>query len=127
MITKIEFTPAQQIIIKEVCLAQLSSLTRVHEKDTPVDVELVLAQYEVDEVEFKISIASTIERFEQVYSDPTILSRLDIVDINIFKHILYQVEDDYHERYPNAISNLWRKLFILEKYQNTTAFGVGSN
>lgn len=127
MITKIEFTPAQQIIIKEVCLAQLSSLTRVYEKDTPVDVELVLAQHEVDEVEFKINLASTIEKFEQVYSDPTILSTLEVVDINIFKHILYQVEDEYRVKYPNAISNLWRKLFILEKYKPNDNVSPGMN
>ena len=117
MITNIEFSKPQQLIIKEICLTQIQSLTRVYEEDTEDDITLILAQYGVDKVDFKISLSSTIKQFEQVYNNPNILSSLDILDISIFRHILFHVEDNYMEKYPNAVSNLWKKLFILEKYQ----------
>ena len=117
MINSIEFTPPQQRIIRDVCLTHLASLERVYNKDSSVDVELVLAQHEVDPIDFKVSLSSTMERLNEVHSNPSILCTLEVEDISIFRHILFNVEDDYKDKYPNALSGLWQKLFLLEKFK----------
>lgn len=115
MISNIEFTPLQKQIIRDICKTQIESLTRLYEKDSAVDVELVLAQYGADKIDFKLEVASTIKHFEAVINDPSILPGLGQLNISIFRHILSNVEGKYLEAWPNAVNNLWAKLFLLEK------------
>src|SRR3990167_6166337 len=115
MVNNIEFTPNQQQIIRDICKTQIESLTRLYEQDSATDVELVLAQYGADKIDFKLEVASTIEKFRSIIYDPTSLPRLEVLNISIFRHILANVEHEYIDRWPNAVGNLWVKLFLLER------------
>ena len=123
MINNIEFTPIQQKIIQEICKVQIASLTRLYEKDSAIDVELVLAQYGADKMDFKLEVASTIKKFERLINHPGSLPKLEPLNISIFRHILANVEHEYIDRAPKAITQLWAKLFLLERIaMGTTVF-----
>lgn len=110
-----ELTPAQTRLIKEICYLQLSSLRRIYndETRTPLDLTLLLIEYEVTPEEFKASIELTMDKFKALVLKPDNIHRLDKAELSVFRHILATVEDKYKDRYPKAIANLWNRLFII--------------
>ncbi len=117
MIIKIEFSKPQRLIIREICETQLSSLKRLQTKDSDKDVQLILIQYGANQEDFNSRISSIIDLFQEVFNNPDRLTILEDIHISIFRHILSQVEDSFLEFYPNAIKNLWKKLFSIEDFQ----------
>lgn len=112
----LDFTKAQAKIIREICSYQLLSLKRLYngEDHSDEDIIMYLIKNEVSQVEFRESLEKSIECFEQVHNDPADLRILDDEDISMFRHLLTNLEDEYKDEYPNAIKNLWSRLFILE-------------
>jgi hypothetical protein len=116
-----ELSPTQITIIKQICFAQLSSLRRLYNNDhhSDEDIIMVLIENEIDEDEFKHQIENKLDTFKKLSKDPDHLSKMSDVDLSAFRHILTQVEDQFKDKYPKAISNLWNRLFIIEDFRNT--------
>lgn len=110
-------TGPQQDIIKEVCLIELDNIDGLRD---------LLNSDELDEDGFKelVQFDGTDSFFNQLdklyssfhglYEDPEKLFKLDDHETMIFRHILFTWEDKFSDR-PNALSNLWRKFFLMEK------------
>lgn len=111
-----ELTPAQEKIIKEICYTQLSSLRRIYndEQYCDTDVELLLIKNEVSKEEFKQRLEISMARFKQYGREPEAISKMEPIEVERFKQILYGIERKYQKNYPKAIDNLWSRVFILD-------------
>ena len=116
-----ELSPTQISIIKQICFTQLSSLRRLYnnEHHSEHDIIMVLIKNEIEEDEFKHQIENKLDTFKKLSKDPDHLSKMSDTDLSAFRHILTQVEDQFKDKYPKAISNLWNRLFIIEDFRNT--------
>lgn len=124
MVTRIEFTNRQKIIIQDICRTQLASLKRIQEDETDEDVEFILIQHGTDIMAFEKELSSTIENFEEVFNYPERLTLLDDDQISVFRHILAHIEDQLLPEFPKSVKNLWKKLFDIEDFNlNKTSPG----
>ena len=114
-------TPRQEEIIKEICYQQLISLERIfnNQHHGSTDIVMMLIENEIDEDHFKEMIMGQINKFKQLKENPDSLSKMDDTSLSQFRHILSNIENQYKEKYPNAISNLWNRLFIIEEFKNS--------
>lgn len=113
-----ELTPAQEKIIKDICYMQLSSLRRIYDNNSlsNIDLTMLLIKEEVTKEDFIHILEIRMENMKRVGRAPREITSLKDNDLSIFRHILFQVEDKYKESYPNAVANLWSRLFILEDF-----------
>lgn len=109
-------TPAQSKLIREICIHQLKSLERLYnnESRSEIDITMYLIKREVSVDEFRDQLLNNMEKFSRVRNKPESFAQLDTEDLSMFRHILAQIEDNYKERYPNAVANLWKRLFLIE-------------
>ena len=111
-----ELAPEQQTIVKQICYIQLDSLRRIYNNQHHSDQDIIntLIDNEVDEDTFMEMIEKRLDNFKQLHKNPNNLGKLNNTDLSAFRHLLAQIEDNYKETYPKAISNLWKRLFIIE-------------
>lgn len=117
-----DLTYEQKQIIKQICYAQLNSLRRIYNNQhhSDQDIVMVLIENNIDEEAFKDLIEDKLDKFKDLHKNPENLGKLNDTDLSAIRHILAQIEDEYNETYPQAISNLWQKLFWIEKIRNTS-------
>jgi hypothetical protein len=113
------FTPAQRKIIKAICIFQLESLNRIlnNESEGNIDLELYLLQNEVDKEDVDKEIKQQVIKFQSLHDNPDDLRVLSKNELYEFRHYLANLEDNYKDEYPLAISNLWNRLFLIEEIQ----------
>ena len=111
-----ELSQEQATIVKEICYIQLDSLRRIYNNQhhSNEDIINILIENEIDETMLMDKIEEKLNSFKALTKNPNNLSRLNNTDLSAFRHILAQIEDNYKENYPKAISNLWKRLFIIE-------------
>ena len=116
-----EFTPAQSEIIKSICFKQLDSLRRLYMQKPlcKVDIERVIKENNISKEAFEDELENKLFKFKQVAKNHSTLKSMSPDDLSIFRHILLNIEDQYKDKYPKAISNLWQKLFFIENLQAT--------
>lgn len=126
MISQNNFTESQNLIIRAMCQIQLESLKRVEDGDdhSGEDLIMMLIEHEVSKEEFQASLIKRIGKFEQLHKDPEDLKVLSVEDLSMFRHLLMNLEAIYKEEYPQAISNLWNRLFLIEQAQNMANYGM---
>jgi len=109
-------TPAQRVIIQRICIIQLDSLRRLlhDESEMDLDITMYLLEKEVSRDEYDDQLMRNITKFTILNNKPDDLRVLDKKDQSKFRHLLARIEDEYSERYPQAISNLWQRIFLLE-------------
>lgn len=119
-----DFTPAQRSIIQNICIKQLDSLRRLlhNESKDDTDITMLLIENEVSQEEYEEQLVKNINKFSKLNSNPDDLRVLDDGDLSMFRHILANAEEKYKKKYPKAISNLWQRLFFIEKMHNTKTF-----
>lgn len=108
---------SQKLIIRRLCVLQLDSLKRLldNEPHDEKDVILFLIQENVDITVFNEHLEECIEKIKEVHDDPSNLRKLTPDDLSMFRHMLTHIEDEYKDTYPNAVKNLWSRLFTIEK------------
>lgn len=113
---EVDLTPAQNKIIKYLCKLQIESLMRLHEGEQrcETDVILWLCQNEISQTDFKKSLLESINIIENVKDNPDDLRKLNPSDLSMFRHFLANIEEEYKNRYPKAIANLWGRFFLIE-------------
>ena len=111
-----ELSQEQTQIVKQICYIQLDSLRRIYNNNHHSDKAIIdiLIENEIDEASFTDKIEEKLNNFKYLNKNPNNLSKLNNSDLSMFRHILAQIEDDYKKTYPKAISNLWKRLFIIE-------------
>lgn len=111
------FSEAQHKIINHICLIQLESLQRIQDNNQLSDQDLImlLITEDIPKEEWESALREKISRFETLKENPTDLRVLDESDLSIFRHILANIEEDFQGSYPNAVSNLWQRLFLIEE------------
>ena len=111
-----ELSQEQTQIVKQICYIQLDSLRRIYNNNHHSDKDIIniLIENEIDEASFTDKIEEKLNNFKHLNKNPNNLSKLNNSDLSMFRHILAQIEDDYKKTYPKAISNLWKRLFIIE-------------
>lgn len=124
-----DFTPAQRKIIRKICIKQLDSLRRLlhNESEDDTDITMLLIENEVGKDEYENQLILNIDKFSKLGRNPDDLRVLDEDDLSMFRHILAQVEDKFKEEYPNAVANLWGRLFLIERIQTASKFNVNVN
>ena len=124
-----DFTPAQRTIIKKICILQLDSLRRLlyNESDMDLDLEMFLIENEISREEYDKQLVENISKFKKLTKNPDDLRVLDNYDLSKFRHILATLENKFNERYPKAVSNLWQRLFMIERISETKQFTFQSN
>lgn len=118
-----DITEAQQIILKEICFKQLSSLRRLY-NESPASNKKLAKMLEKDDCtpfEFKQQLLKDIKLFRSVGSDPTKIVKLENSEFKIMKHILNVIESKYMDTYPNAVRNLWSRLNIVNNFKTFNA------
>jgi len=122
-------TPAQRKITKHICILQLESLTRLlnNESEDDTDITMFLIENEVTRDEYEEQLQKNITKFKRLKDEPDNLRVLDEIDLSKFRHILSSVENRFNDNYPKAISNLWRRLFLIERLNNMKEFSIGFN
>lgn len=122
-ITLTTFTPAQSEIIKSICFKQLDSLRRLYMKKPvcKVDIEKVLGENNISQEAFQDELENRLFKFRQVAKRHETLKNMSKEDLSIFRHILTNIEDQYKDKYPKAVSNLWQKLFLIEQIQDISS------
>lgn len=120
MIHTQKFSPVQRGIIRKICKLQLESLQRLYEErgEHEEDFIMVLIEHDITKEEFKAEANRRITNFDKVHHNPQQLMSLTDSDMSIFRHILAHIEEEYKEKYPKAIANLWSRLFILDDFMN---------
>lgn len=115
-----ELTPAQRKIVKKICYIQLSSLRRIYndEQYCDDDVELLLIKHNVSREEFNQRLEINLNRFKKYGREPEAITNMEQMEIDRFKQILYGIERKYQSQYPNAIENLWERVFMLENIKS---------
>ena len=114
------FTEAQQIIIRELCSLEFESLEDIIQKpilgalDDDFSVEEILAMHGCTRKDFDENLIDTYHQFQVLHDDPEGLFKLGRYEILIFIQILHLLEDRWKDTYPNALINLWNKIFIWE-------------
>ena len=111
-----ELSQEQVAIVKQICYIQLDSLRRIYNNQhhSNEDIINILIENEIDEADFLDKIEEKLENFKALSKNPNNLGKLSNNDLSAFRHILAQIENNYKENYPKAISNLWKRLFIIE-------------
>jgi len=124
-----DFTPAQRVIIKKICILQLDSLRRLlhNEPDIDIDITMFLIENEVTKEEYEEQLIKNIGKFSKLNSNPDDLRVLDDLDLSKFRHILFNLEDKYREKFPKAVTNLWQRLHLIEKLSKTRQFTFTAN
>jgi len=124
-----DFTPAQRIIIKKICIHQLDSLRRLlyNETETDIDITMFLIENEVTQEEYEEQLVKNIGKFKKLNKNPDDLRVLDDTDLSKFRHILTHTEEHFKEKYPKAVSNLWQRLFLIEKISESKTFTFNNN
>ena len=120
MITFEKLTHEQIGIVKHICSLQLDSLKRITDK-TILDQEKLITLLEENDVtdeEFQAALETKLVNFENLHKNPEELSQLNDNDLSMFRHILTNVEEKYVKKYPRAISNLWERLYIIERLKS---------
>ena len=108
---------AQKVIIRQLCILQLDSLKRLVENDShdESDVILYLIQNNVSETVFQEHLEECMDKIREVHDNPEDMRKLTPDDLSMFRHFLTQIEDKYKDTYPNAVKNLWSRLFTIER------------
>lgn len=122
----LELTPAQRKVIIRICEIEVDALTELMEDGPNDDTKLIIQQHEgASEDEWYEELSNMRSKFTEILENPELLFQLEEGDLSIFRHILFNLEyaDDKEEdcvtvQYPNAVKNLWRKLFISEDFTN---------
>lgn len=113
-------TEPQIKIIKGVCEIELQNLE--HLKDILYEGDddfLELIQFDGSgSVEKQLD--NLYHSFMALYENPHKVFELTDFETIIFRHILFTWEDKF-KHMPNALANLWRKFFIMEKFNNPIA------
>lgn len=118
-------TPEQQIkIIRAICVFQLDSLKRIlndemepFEDGTQIDITMFLIENEVEKNELQELLEYRIKLFGDLHDNPDDLRVLSKEDLSMFRHLLSNLEDEWRDIYPNAVRNLWKRLFLIEDIQ----------
>jgi FPC/CPF motif-containing protein YcgG len=114
------FTEAQRIIIREICSMEFTSLESILERpllgeyDEDFTVEEILAQYGCTRKDFDESLLDCYHQFQVLHDTPEGLFELKRYEMLIFIQLLHLLENNWKEKYPNALINLWNKIFIWE-------------
>ena len=113
-----KLTPAQEKIVRDICYLQLDSLRRIYndEHHTENDIIMLLIENDISKEDWDNQLAVRMERVKATGRLPIKVDSMDKFELSIFKHLLSRVEDQYKDTYPQAISNLWQRLFILSDF-----------
>lgn len=106
-------------IVKQICFVQLNSLRRIYNNKHHSEQEIIniLIDHEISEDRFREVIEEKLNNFKALHKNPNDLSKLNDIELSRFRHILAQIEDHYKSNYPQAIANLWNRLFIIEEFR----------
>jgi DNA-binding ferritin-like protein (Dps family) len=112
-----ELSEAQQKLVRIICTHQFDSLKRLYDDNAHCeeDITMYLIKYNVTLEEWKEILEDSMDKLNKVHNNPDDLRELRGEDISMFRHTLANIEADYQDKYPRAISNLWQRLFLLEK------------
>ena len=117
MLLEEKLTEAQKIIIRHICSIQLESLQRIYNNESQTEDGVNLAQllevHNLNEVEFEKELSLKMSYFESLHNDPNRLSQMGDDNISVITHIMTNISDRYKTKYPNAVRNIWRKLFFI--------------
>lgn len=124
----LQLTIAQKKVIREICEIEIDSLTEMLE-DGPDDESTLLLQQTGSTIEeYNAKIKTMRDQFFEIQKNPEDLFKLDEDNISLFRHILFNLEeaDEKPEdcitiKYPQAIKNLWSKLFAAEEFKQLTS------
>jgi hypothetical protein len=111
-----ELTNSQVKIIKYICTIQLQSLERLlsNNSHSEIDIILFLARNDINKDNFKRELLDSINDFDTLKNNPDCLQILSKKDLSIFRHLLFNLEDEFKYKYPKAIKNLWLRLNLIE-------------
>lgn len=114
-----DLTDPQIRVIKAICTHQLDSLKRLiaDEALCNEDLTLFLIQNEVTREELNEKLHEQITLFSELYNNPDDLRVLDQQELSMFRHLLSNIEQEWADKFPNAIRNLWQRLHIIEECQ----------
>jgi len=115
-----ELTPAQERIIKNICYVQLESFRRIYDNNhrSNDDLIMLLIENEISRDDWNNQLELSMERMKTTGRLPKRINSMNKYELSRFKHILSTLEDEYIDKYPNAVSNLWRKLFLLTDFSD---------
>ena len=117
MLLEEKLTEPQKLIIRHICSIQLESLQRIYNNESQTEDGLTLTQLlqvnELNEEEFENELSLKISYFETLHEDPNKLSQMGDDNISVITHIMTNISDKYKTKYPNAVRNIWRKLFFI--------------
>jgi len=113
-----KLSPAQEKIVKDICFLQLDSLRRIYsdESHTENDIIMLLIENDISKEDWDNQLSVRMERVKATGRLPIKIDSMDKFELSIFKHLLSRVENQYKDTYPQAISNLWQRLFILSDF-----------
>lgn len=119
MLLEGKLTTAQQLIIRHICTIQLQSLERLFKNEATWDdneegVTSILVRNEVDEETFEEELLLKINDFKKLKGDPNKLTQMKTDDISTITHIMNHISDKYKDKYPQAVRNIWSKLFYIQ-------------
>lgn len=120
MLVTNKLSTAQTKIIRQICYIQLQSITRLIENRSYVDPDVIekIQEDDVAEEEFMEGLEIKMENFNRLNEDPHILIQMKDDDLSTIRHILTNIQHRFQDRYPNAIKNLWKRLFFIEDLKN---------
>ena len=114
------FTPTQIIIIKELCSIEFATLERILNNpdlgqiDEDLSYEEIWAMHGCTRKDFDEELIDTYHKFQILHDEPETLLKLGHFEMIIFIQVLHLLEDQWKDQYPNALLNLWNKIFIWE-------------
>ena len=77
---------------------------------------MLLIENDISKEDWDNQLSVRMERVKATGRLPIKIDSMDKFELSIFKHLLSRVENQYKDTYPQAISNLWHRLFILSDF-----------
>lgn len=114
------FTSAQQTIIRELCSIEFQTLEGILIKpvlgdlDEDFTIEEILMMHGCTREDYDKELLDAYKQFQLLHDNPDTLFNLGHYEILIFIQVLHLLEDQWMDRFPNALINLWNKIFIWE-------------
>lgn len=117
MLLEGKLTTAQQLIIRHICSIQLQSLQRIYDDEASLennqDLKSILVRNEIDEEKFEDELMLKIDDFKKLKMNPNILTQMKDDDLSTITHIMVNISDKYSKKYPQAVKNIYSKIFFI--------------
>lgn len=110
-------------VIKEVVKIQLEALKSILKNPDSVDRHGLKTYLQISGEEITEATNKLIDEYNQIYKYPWLIRQLSEYQLMVCSHILFNIEDEYIQEYPESVSKAW-ELIMKAQENNHPEFKI---